>query len=130
MQKKWLQFIILALVAVLVVGGGYLWASRGSDREEVPGVVAEPVGDEVVEEDGVEKRSAVGKSEIADSEGVIDTSDWKTYRNDEVGFTFKHPPEYCVGFFPNIEEMEYYIKIADSGMVQRRVTQMYTRKNP
>jgi len=90
MRKKWLQLTILALVAVLVVGGGYLWTSRGEIPEEVNGG-DEVVGNENQKEENQEKEdnsksySGLGK--------IINSTEWEIYENRSYGFSFKYPKE-------------------------------------
>ncbi len=40
--------------------------------------------------------NATGSTQHTTTTGEIDTSDWKTYRNEEFGFAFEHPPDWHV----------------------------------
>ncbi len=73
-------FIILFALVILLVGGYFAWQKQQSVTTPTP-VVTEPVVKEPVP---------------APTEEPIDTSDWKTYRNEEYGFEFKYPKEWAI----------------------------------
>ncbi len=71
MRGKHTQIIIIVLGLLIVVGVGYAWANRSSDQKGAREAVAEP----------------------ATEKPDINTSDWKTYRNEEYGFSFRYPKD-------------------------------------
>ncbi len=73
-------FLAVALTALLVIGGVF-WL-----MQKHPGTVNQPVVTE----------PTVDVSIQAETEDPIDTSDWKTYRNEEYGFEIKYPKEYIL----------------------------------
>lgn len=75
MPKK--IILLLSLALILSVAAFALWRM---DRGSAPVVTPEPVPEEV--------------SETPNESESIDTSDWKTYRNEEYGFEVKYPKEW------------------------------------
>ena len=80
--------IIIAFVAILiVVGAGYVeWKIRKSDEGKTK------QNDFVNRQETQTKPVPTQKSEIP----RIDTSDWKTYRNEKYGFEVKYPSTYTL----------------------------------
>ena len=73
--------IIIAVVVIIIAGAVYNW-SRTSETPEPSAQDQAPSADGGVSDEG--------------DESVVDTSDWKMYRNDEYGFGFRYPAERVV----------------------------------
>lgn len=73
--------LLLTFVALLLIGGGFFFWQRTH-----PAIA--PVSPPVVTEPTVESAKP--------TDTPIDTSDWQTYRNEELGIEFKYPKEYVV----------------------------------
>ena len=78
-------FLATALIVLLVIAGAFCWMSRRQQVVVDQPVVTDPVGE---------------ASAQVEPETSVDTSDWKTYRNEEYGFEMKYPKEYAY-FVPN-----------------------------
>lgn len=72
--------IFLIILALILVAGGVWYTQKPAPA--TPPVVSGN-GEQVVDKTANELTS-----------GEIDTSDWKTYRNDKVGFTMKYPNDW------------------------------------
>ena len=66
--KQGLAPIVLVILLAVLVGGGYLVASKKSKVESV-------------------------KKEVTAEQSDVSTKDWKTYRNEKYGFLFQYPTE-------------------------------------
>lgn len=80
MVLRYKSTIILVILVLLLVAGG-VWYARGSAPQTPP----------IANDDG---KQVVDKTENELSGGEIDTSDWKTYRNDKYGFELKMPQKW------------------------------------
>jgi hypothetical protein len=74
MQKK---FIILALIVLIIVAGGVIVWSKKMNQE--------------VSEKNVKEEVKIAENTNTNN---VDTSDWKTYRNEEFGFEVKYPQNF------------------------------------
>ncbi len=77
-------FLATVLIALLTLAGGFWYMQKRQIVVDQP-VVTDPVGEAPVQ---------------VKPETSVDTSDWKTYRNEEYGFEMKYPKEYAY-FVPN-----------------------------
>jgi hypothetical protein len=74
LQKGFVVPLIIAIVAVLTIGGGIYYSQK---KSEVP------------------SNTISGSNSTASSKNVSDEmSGWKTYRNDQLGFEFKYPSDW------------------------------------
>lgn len=71
-------FLAVALTALLVIGGAFWMMQKRQVAVNQP-AVTDPVVETPVQ---------------TEPENPIDTSDWKTYRNEEYGFEVKYPKEW------------------------------------
>jgi len=103
--------IVISIGIILITGITYIWKTGGAKRKNNP-----KISDEILRED------------------QIDTSNWKTYQNDELGIKFQYPPEDCVGFFSKENlgsiytddvQFEYHIKISDAGFRKYKISGGY-----
>jgi hypothetical protein len=89
-KKNWLIIGALAVLCAGVVGVNAYLSKKAASVVENP-------EEELLEE------STSTEPEVISSTSEIDTSDWRTYRNEEYGFKFKYPKE-IVG---DIEESHF-----------------------
>ena len=65
------QYLVIAAVLIIALGAGvFVWQKQGKQVQEQP------------------KQEDTAKTDISTD---IDTSDWKTYRNEEYGFEVRYP---------------------------------------
>jgi hypothetical protein len=77
-------FLTAVLIVLLAIAGAFWYMQQRQVAVNQP-VVTDPVGE---------------ASAQVEPETSVDTSDWKTYRNEEYGFEMKYPKEYAY-FVPN-----------------------------
>ena len=97
MNKKILIIIGIILLTAILAGGFYLWSQNKTNLNQ-------PNKQKVVV-DGKQKQNQVNqqeqkkqqaKNDSNSAEEQIDTSNWKTYRNEEYGFEVKYPEDWIV----------------------------------
>ena len=74
-DKKFIITISIIIAALLIVGIGYILVGQKSDQKQ-----------------GVGDNSNQTEPEVMVSD--VDTSDWQTYRNEELGFSFRYPKDW------------------------------------
>jgi hypothetical protein len=84
-MKKYLKIILSIFLLCLILGGGWFWyASKKQSLQE-----------KVAAEEVVQKNEASINQEDAITvvKQNLDTSTWKTYRNEDIGIEFKYPDD-------------------------------------
>lgn len=122
-QLKWLYIVGFVVVVGLVIGGGFWWINQGEGSEKtVSKEVASGNKMEVVEDEQMSEEEKTKKETGAElvSEGEIDTSDWKMYRNDEYGFSFRYPASWKIRSWGEIiaalSTLEKFIRLEEGSI--------------
>lgn len=84
MRKK---LVIPSIIVALLVVGGIFWYLK----QNTPVL---NTATDTLDISALEKELGIEIKEIEPPTSDIDTSNWKTYRNEEYGFEFKYPPYY------------------------------------
>jgi hypothetical protein len=94
-MKKYI--VIVSVVIVLAAAGGAVWYTRGYQRNQNPSTTNDAQTTEA---------TATTALEVITSD--VDTSDWQTYRNEDLGVSFKYPADW--GFYEDEDtgDWQYY----------------------
>ncbi len=96
------NLIIGIVVLIALVGGVVLWNQKSNQRnikqQAKKEVVEQTQGQKTIQEQRDNQNQTSGELKL---EEKIDTSNWKTYRNKEIGFEIKYPKEWKYEFKKN-----------------------------
>ncbi len=91
MNKR--NLIIGIVVLTVLIGGVVLWNQKNSQqdtKQQTKKEVAKQTQEQKTEKEQANKQNQADNRELKPKE-KIDTSDWKIYRNEELGFEVKYP---------------------------------------
>ena len=93
-MKKLNLIVIGVLVVAVLAGGFYLWSEKKTNSTQTS--EKKVVVDDSQKQDQQEQKKQQAKNDSNSAKEQIDTSSWKTYRNEEFGFEVRHPRDWVV----------------------------------
>ncbi len=111
------SFVILFSIAVIGTFFAYSLNRDNVQKKQSPIVESGPIGSELFE---------IQEPKYTDPIPTVDTSDWKTYKNEKYGLEFKYKPDWKVGTIKNKDG--YYVIQIDPGVRYSNI-QVYISEN-
>jgi len=93
-MKKFNLIVIGVLASVVLAGGFYLWSQKKTNSTQTG--EKKVVVDDSQKQNQQEQNQQQNKNNSSSTEEQIDTSNWKTYRNEELGFEIKYPKDWKI----------------------------------